>query len=140
MVEDKSNFVKRFQKLIKNHTSEYSDIENIVYVVDKDNNEWIYVIYKSDSQKRINVNADSCSAIMDDFLARLHEMDWLSRDEFVEPDDTPYDFFDEIEREFVPEDFTGHIGVLLDESANENDKKAAKEFLNELYKKAVKWL
>lgn len=83
--ENKAIFIKDLHKLLSSETSEYSDIERMDYVV-IDQNEYLYVTYKSHSQKRININMDSCSGILDDFCRQLHSTSWLLSDKKLDFD------------------------------------------------------
>lgn len=73
----KAAFVKKLGEFLIENVPYYSDVKSLVYVVDDDNNEWLYCNYKSYSQKRINVNCDSEQAIMLDFINRLEDTDWI---------------------------------------------------------------
>ena len=73
----KAAFVKKFSDFLIENVPYYSDVKSLVYVVDNDNNEWLYCNYKSYSQKRINVNCDSEQAIILDFINRIEDTDWI---------------------------------------------------------------
>jgi len=139
MVENKSTFVKKFCTLIKNNTSEYSDIADIRYV-NEAHEENIYVTYQNGAQRKICVNADSCSAIMDDFLNKVGHADWVLPSNTVEPTPDDGDFFEELHDTYSVEDFTGNIGVLLDDNADASDKESAMQFLEKLYLIATNYL
>ena len=139
MTENKATFVKKFCSLIKNNTAEYADIIDIRYV-NENYEENIYVTYKNGAQRRINVNADSCAAIMDDFLNKVNHADWVLPPNNVEPTPDDSDFFDELNDTYTVEDFTGHIGVLLDEHAESEDKAEAMRFIEKLYLMATNYL
>ncbi len=78
MKEDKTRFAKLFHKLISENTREYSDVVDIVYTIDSESNEWLYIIYESGSQRRVNVSCSSCSAMMTDFFEQIHKAEWLN--------------------------------------------------------------
>lgn len=73
----KAAFVKKLGEFLIENVPYYSDVKSLVYVVDDDNNEWLYCNYKSYSQKRINVNCDSEQAIILDFINRIEDTDWI---------------------------------------------------------------
>jgi len=75
----KTQFVKEFSKFLKNNVSEFQDLKSLVYVEDKDH-EWLYVNYKSYSQKRINISMDSDYGIMLDFFKNVEDTPWLIED------------------------------------------------------------
>lgn len=83
MKENKADFAKKFHKLISENTMEYSDIVDITYVKDEREEEWLYVSYKSNCQRRINVSASSCSAMMLDFLNNVNKAEWLPPDKRI---------------------------------------------------------
>ena len=87
-MSDKQNFVKEMQALLQ-QTDEYADIDSLDYVVEEDGQEWLYVSFKGFSQKRINVNCDSKSAILRDFLFKVDKAEWLM------PTETRQEFFTE---------------------------------------------
>lgn len=39
----KAAFVKKFSDFITENVPYYSDVKSLVYVVDNDNNEWLYI-------------------------------------------------------------------------------------------------
>lgn len=75
--ENKEQFLDALHKVLSTFSSEYAGIQEFRYVVDDNDNEWLYVIYDKDTQKRININADSCKAILEDFMNKLHTEEWL---------------------------------------------------------------
>lgn len=142
MKENKAKFVKKFCKLIRENTSEYADVDDITYL-DDGSNENIYVTYRSGAQRKINVNADSCSAIMDDFLSRVGSADWVLPSEKIEPSPANLNFFEELDATYSPEDFTGYIGELLDDEYAEVRNQLPHgviEFLTKLYLVATNYL
>lgn len=138
--ENKADFVKKFCKLIRENTREYSDIKDITYVVDEHNDEFIYVTYASNAQRRVRITADSCSAIMVDFLNKINHAEWVPTDERIIPSTTDIDFFDELRNTYDVEDFTGYIGTTLDEHAKDEDIKASRQFLEKVYLIAANYL
>lgn len=82
MQENKKEFIKKLHNLISENTAEYSDITDMTYV-QQDNMEWLYVSYKSHSQKRINISSDSCSQILKDFVNKVEETPWLRPSEMI---------------------------------------------------------
>lgn len=77
MRENKASFVKKFCELVKNNTMEYADIIDMTYEKEDSGEEYIYVTYKSNCQRRICVTASSCAAIMLDFLNNINHAEWL---------------------------------------------------------------
>lgn len=51
--------------------------------------------------------------------------------------DANSDFFDKLRHDFCVEEFTGNIGALFDDSADEEEMLSAMEFLSEIYTIAV---
>ncbi len=72
----KEAFVKEFSKFLKENVPYYHDINGLVYA-EKDGEEWVYCNYRSYSQKRVCVTADSEKAIMTDFFAGLEDAPWI---------------------------------------------------------------
>ncbi len=47
------------------------------------------------------------------------------------------DFFDLLREKYDVDDFTGNIGVILDEGADEDERESALDFLQDVYRIAV---
>lgn len=77
MRENKAVFVKKFCELVRDNTMEYADIIDMTYEKEDSGEEYIYVTYKSNCQRRICVTASSCAAIMLDFLNNINHAEWL---------------------------------------------------------------
>ena len=77
MKENKASFVKKFCELVRNNTMEYADLIDMTYEKEDSGEEYIYVTYKSNCQRRICVTASSCAAIMLDFLNNINHAEWL---------------------------------------------------------------
>lgn len=73
----KASFVKAFSDFLKENVSYYEDMNGLVYV-EKEGDEWVYINYRSYSQKRICVTADSEKAIMTDFFRCENDAPWIS--------------------------------------------------------------
>ncbi|HOY90359.1 MAG TPA: hypothetical protein PK891_01430 [Bacteroidales bacterium] len=73
----KAAFVKAFSDFLKENVPYYEDIDGLVYV-EKKGDEWVYVNYRSYSQKRINVAADSETGIMIDFFRHENDAPWIT--------------------------------------------------------------
>lgn len=144
MKENKALFVRQLHNLIM-QTSEFSDIIALQYINDKDG-EWIYAFYESGSQKKIDITASSCRGIMEDFLNQINKNDWIPPEKRVYlppiPSINQYldnEFFAELNEKYTAEDFTGHIGFLLDDNVDLDDMDTAKihndaiDFLQEIY-------
>ena len=50
------------------------------------------------------------------------------------------DFFDELKEKYSVEDFTGHIGVLLDDGAGDDEITESRRWLQAIDQMAVKYL
>lgn len=70
---------------------------------------------------------------MEDFLNRVGHADWVLPSEKIEPTKEHINFFEEMDLTYTPEDFTGYIGVLFDNNAEEKDKQESMKFLERLY-------
>lgn len=73
---EKQAFVKQLCELVV-QTPEWADMKDMEYVVDENGNEWLYIIYGPYTQHRININMDSTSSILEDFVKHHSEHDWL---------------------------------------------------------------
>lgn len=138
--ENKSQFVKKFCKLIRQNTSEYADVKDITYRMEENGEEYIYVTFESNTQRKICVSADSCRAIMEDFLSKISHAQPVPYEEKIEPSKEEINLFEEMSMTYTPEDFTGYIGVLLDDNADEEQKKESMQFLERLYLLATNYI
>lgn len=81
----KASFVEELKNFYINVAGNPEGISDLIYVrVGHD--EFVYVSWKSFSQKRFCVTGDSLGAIMNDFCRFMSNQDsyrWLSRDEMV---------------------------------------------------------
>ena len=80
----KKEFCNKLGEFLSENTSEYADIERMDYFEDENKNEWLYVTFTSFSQKRININADSNKAIIEDLIKNLHDADWLMPSQMID--------------------------------------------------------
>ena len=78
----KKEFVKEFSDFLLKNVPYFEDINGLVYVHNSEG-EWIYVNYRSYSQKRIDVTADSEVAMMRDFFKYIDEAPWLDVDQDI---------------------------------------------------------
>lgn len=144
MRENKATFVKQLLGVLQ-QTSEYADVTDINYC-DEGDREYIYVDYRSGAQRRVDVSADSCSAIMLDFLTKIGKADWVTPPKKFTADtsgDEP--FFKELKDTYDVTDFSGHLGALLGSSRLHSDfaddeVDGAIDFVQNVYEIAVKYL
>lgn len=86
--ENKETFIASMHTLLSESTREYADISAMHYIVDENDDEWLYVNYGR-PQKRVNITADSCSSILRDFINRIESEPWLIDDRYIEfPEET----------------------------------------------------
>ena len=81
--ENKEAFIKALHNVLSMYSSEYCGINRFEYILDDFGNEWLYVIYDDTAQKRININADSCKAILEDLTEHLPSATWLLPEERI---------------------------------------------------------
>lgn len=74
----KATFVQSFSDFLKENVPYYCDINGLVYIEDEHGEEWVYCNYRSHSQKRICVTADSEKAIMTDFFSGIEDAPWIT--------------------------------------------------------------
>lgn len=79
---EKQAFVKQLYELVV-QTPEWADMKGMKYVVDENGNEWLYIIYGPYAQYRININMDSTSSILEDFVKHPSEHDWLPSEQCI---------------------------------------------------------
>ena len=79
---EKQAFVKQLYELVV-QTPEWADMKGMEYVVDENGNEWLYIIYGPYAQYRININMDSTSSILEDFVKHPSEHDWLPSEQCI---------------------------------------------------------
>lgn len=79
---EKQAFVKQLYELVV-QTPEWADMKGMEYVVDENGNEWLYIIYGPYTQHRININMDSTSSILEDFVKHHSEHDWLPSEQCI---------------------------------------------------------
>lgn len=72
----KEAFVKSFEKFLIENVPYFSDITALHYV-QEDGEEYIYIDYKSHSQRRLNVGGDSEYGILCDFVNKVEQLDWV---------------------------------------------------------------
>lgn len=82
----KKEFVKQLYELVV-QTPEWGDMKGMEYIVDEHGSEWLYVLYGQWSQYRININGDSTSGILEDFIKHHTEHDWLSEELRIDMDE-----------------------------------------------------
>lgn len=85
--ENKADFVRKFFLLISENTSYFSDLYDMAYVKETNGEEYIYATYKNTNretgevtpgpQRRICVTADSCKAIIQDFVTQIGSAPWV---------------------------------------------------------------
>lgn len=71
---EKVQFVEDLREFYTNKVITYNDIADMFYAIE-DGNEWVYVTYKTDSQKRFSVNGMNNRGIMWEFNKFLHYFD-----------------------------------------------------------------
>ena len=79
---EKQAFVKQLYELVV-QTPKWADMKGMEYVVDENGNEWLYIIYGPYTQHRININMDSTSSILEDFVKHPSEHDWLPSEQCI---------------------------------------------------------
>lgn len=77
-MENKQEFVKSLESLLR-LSREFCDLEALEYVK-KDHEEYVYIIYKGFTQKRICVSGDSCIGILVDFVNRYSSSPYILDD------------------------------------------------------------
>lgn len=75
----KQEFVREFSNFLLNNVPYFGDVNGLVYI-ENDEGEWIYVNYRSHSQKRIYVTADSEYAMMKDFFRYIESEPYIDVD------------------------------------------------------------
>jgi len=71
---EKAQYVEELRIFYTEKTVVYNDIADMFYAIE-DGNEWVYVTYKTDSQKRFCVNGMNKRGILWEFVKFLHYFD-----------------------------------------------------------------
>lgn len=72
----KEQFIKDFSDFLKEKVPYFEDLKGLVYNKD-DRGEWLYCNYRSYSQKKIDITADSEVSIMTDFFKYIDSSPWI---------------------------------------------------------------
>lgn len=80
---DKELFVELLGEVLKMSSRRFDRIEKMVYRNEM-YNEFVYVIFKNGSQKRICVNCDSIASIISDVIYNINNVEYLPDDKKLE--------------------------------------------------------
>jgi len=111
MIENKVEFVKKFEALLKETTS-FEDLHRLDYI--KEDIEILVITYKDGSQKKLNINNDTCFGIIADFSNKVDRCKYIALEdritEFLPKRNTPT--FDKL--------ITNGLGAVASTIANYN--------------------
>lgn len=82
----KGLFVESLKDFYKHVVGNQEGIDDMTYIEDEYENEWVYVSFGRYSQKRFSVNGDNNQGILKDFVNFLNHKDrfeWLDREECI---------------------------------------------------------
>lgn len=72
----KKQFLRHFGQFIADNISDL-EIDKIEYVITDDGNEYAYICYLNQSQKRIDITASSNIAIIQDIINNIEKTEYL---------------------------------------------------------------
>ena len=133
--ENKAAFTKRLCRLLSRNTRAYSDITDISYVVEN-YDENVYVTYKNGHQRKINVNCDSCSGILNDFLAHCNDSDAAISGTPRPPEPFNGNFFEILEDTFTVKQINQALEYLITHNvvSKEDNNEEIKDTIKQLFK------